>query len=142
MTRTEMESAISSKCDEYPMCTNNSNGDCPLWCCRDDNGICHLSNLEYKTDEEVKAVYDLMFNGVPMTSNPVDNPVTHPSHYTQGKVQCIEAMESAFGKEAVATWAKLNAFKYIWRAERKNGMEDIDKAIWYLNKFKELTCNE
>ena len=69
-----------------------------------------------------------------------NNAVTHPSHYTQGNIQCIDAMESAFGKEAVATWCKLNSFKYIWRAEHKNGMEDIDKAIWYLNKFKELSA--
>lgn len=69
-----------------------------------------------------------------------DNPVTHPTHYTQGKVQCIDAMESAFGKEAVATWCKLNAFKYIWREQHKNGMEDIDKALWYLNKYKELSA--
>lgn len=67
-----------------------------------------------------------------------DNPVTHPSHYTQGDIQCIDAMISAFGKEAVATWCKLNAFKYTWREQHKNGLEDIDKAIWYLNKYKEL----
>ena len=146
MTRTEMESAIDVRCDEYPMCCGNSNGDCPIWKHKDECGRSLCIDLSSKTDEEVKALYELMFNGVPIASNPVDNPfdnpVTHPSHYTQGKVQCIEAMESAFGKEAVATWAKLNAFKYIWRAEHKNGMEDIDKAIWYLNKFKELTSSE
>lgn len=69
---------------------------------------------------------------------PVNNPVTHPSHYTQGNIQCIDAMISAFGKDAVATWCKLNAFKYTWREEHKNGLEDIEKATWYLNKFKEL----
>lgn len=68
----------------------------------------------------------------------LDHPVTNPPHYTQGKIQCLDAMESAFGKEQVAIWCKLNAFKYIWREEHKNGMEDIDKAIFYLNKFKEL----
>ena len=67
-----------------------------------------------------------------------DNPVTHPSHYTQGDIQCIDAMVAAFGKDAVATWCKINAFKYVWREEHKNGMEDIDKALWYLNKYKEL----
>lgn len=70
-----------------------------------------------------------------------DNPVTHPSHYTQGGIECIDAMVSAFGNEAVATWCKCNAFKYIWREAHKNGMEDIDKAIWYLNKFKELSAS-
>jgi len=67
--------------------------------------------------------------------------VNHPPHYTQGNIQCLDAMESAFGKEAVATWCKLNAFKYIWREEHKNGIEDIDKAIFYLNKFKELKAS-
>lgn len=70
-----------------------------------------------------------------------DNPVTHPSHYTQGNIQCIDAMVSAFGKEAVATWCKINAFKYVWREEHKNGMQDIDKAVWYLNKYKELKAS-
>lgn len=71
-----------------------------------------------------------------------NDPVEHPSHYTQGGIQCIDAMVAAFGKEAVATWSKLNAFKYIWRADLKNGIQDIDKAIWYLNKYKELTAIE
>ncbi len=41
-------------------------------------------------------------------------------------------MVSAFGEEAVQNWAKLNAFKYLWRAERKGGHEDLQKAIFYL----------
>lgn len=69
---------------------------------------------------------------------PLDHPVIHPSHYTQGNIQCIDAMVAAFGKEAVATWCKLNAFKYIWREQHKNGLEDMDKATWYLNKYSEL----
>lgn len=72
----------------------------------------------------------------------VNHPVTHPSHYTQGGIECIDAMQSAFGKEAVANFCKCNAFKYIWRAEHKNGLQDIDKSIWYLNKYKELVANE
>ena len=67
-----------------------------------------------------------------------DDPVNHPSHYTQGGVECIDAMVSAFGKEAVATFALLNAFKYIWRSDHKGGKEDIEKAVWYLKKYLEL----
>lgn len=65
--------------------------------------------------------------------------VNHPSHYSGGGIECIDAMVSAFGVEAVKTFCKLNAFKYLWRAERKNGDEDINKANWYINKYKELT---
>lgn len=64
--------------------------------------------------------------------------VQHPPHYTQGGIECIDAMISAFGKEAVATFCKLNAFKYNWRSDLKNKTEDIEKAIWYLNKYLEL----
>lgn len=64
--------------------------------------------------------------------------VHHPSHYNQGKIECIDAMESAFGKEAVENFCLVNAFKYVWRTRDKNGLEDVKKAIWYLNKYKEL----
>ncbi len=67
-----------------------------------------------------------------MNRDGIPNAVHRPSHYTQGAVECIDAMVSAFGEEAVQNWAKLNAFKYLWRAERKGGHEDLQKAIFYL----------
>lgn len=71
-----------------------------------------------------------------------DNPVTHPSHYTQGGIECIDAMVSAFGKDAVEVFCLLNAFKYLWRTEHKNGSQDLEKAIWYLKKRLELIDSE
>jgi hypothetical protein len=47
-------------------------------------------------------------------------------------------MGAIFGKVAVKRFCLLNAFKYIWRCGRKNGVEDVKKAIWYLNKWVEL----
>lgn len=61
--------------------------------------------------------------------------VNHPEHYNSGKYECIEVMRDVFGKEAVDNFCLLNAFKYIWRAGRKNGKEDIKKAIWYLTEL-------
>lgn len=66
------------------------------------------------------------------------NMVIHPNHYNQGSIECWDAMESTFGKEAVMTFCKLNAFKYLWRSDSKNGIEDVNKAINYLNHYKEL----
>ena len=64
--------------------------------------------------------------------------VNHPSHYTSGKVECIDAIESATGDltgiEAVCT---ANVIKYVWRWKLKNGIEDLEKASWYLNKLIE-----
>ena len=62
--------------------------------------------------------------------------VNHPSHYTQGKVECIDAIEAATvhknGLDAVCT---ANIIKYIWRCEHKNGLEDLKKARWSLEKM-------
>lgn len=64
--------------------------------------------------------------------------VNHPSHYTSGKVECIDAIESATcdltGIEAVCT---ANIIKYVWRWKLKNGVEDLEKASWYLHKLIE-----
>lgn len=64
--------------------------------------------------------------------NDNDN-VNHPTHYT-GKFECIEVMLETQGKEVCIC----NAFKYLYRHKNKNGDEDIEKAIWYLNKYLEL----
>ena len=65
--------------------------------------------------------------------------VNHPSHYTQGKVECIDAMEMVFGEKAVIHFAILNCWKYLWRMDDKdNAEQDLQKAVWYFNKAKEL----
>ena len=64
--------------------------------------------------------------------------VNSPTHYNQGKFECIDVMREVYGTRAVENFCILNAFKYLWRAEYKNGDEDIKKAIWYLNKRLEL----
>ena len=65
--------------------------------------------------------------------------VNHPSHYNQGGIECIDAMISAFGVEMVRSFCICNAFKYLWRHAHKNGLEDLAKASFYINKFKELS---
>ena len=66
------------------------------------------------------------------------NNVNHPSHYNKGNIECIDAMVSAYGKDTVSDFCICNAFKYIWRYKYKNGIEDLKKAQWYLNKIVEL----
>lgn len=63
--------------------------------------------------------------------------VNHPAHY-QGKYECIEEMLSLFGIDAVIAFCKLNVYKYRFRANQKNGQNDIEKAEWYMTKLKEL----
>lgn len=70
----------------------------------------------------------------------MDN-VNHPSHYETGKFECIDVMIEVFGKEKVMAFCQCNAFKYLYRMDRKNGTEDMKKAQWYINKYEELTIN-
>ena len=43
------------------------------------------------------------------------------------------------GIEAVKNFCLCNAFKYLYRHDKKNGLEDIKKANWYINKYIELS---
>lgn len=57
-----------------------------------------------------------------------NDPVNHPKHYTQhpSGIECITItrhMNFNLG----------NAIKYLWRASLKNGVEDLQKALWYIN---------
>jgi hypothetical protein len=71
-----------------------------------------------------------------------DEMVNNPSHYQSMdgnlNIDCITAMQAAFGKYETAVFCKLNAMKYLWRASSKGGNQDIEKAQWYLAKYKEL----
>lgn len=71
--------------------------------------------------------------------NAVYDAVNHPHHYCTGKYECIDVMIEIFGVEAVKTFCLLNAFKYNYRSGRKNGRQDIEKAVWYSNKYLELS---
>lgn len=69
----------------------------------------------------------------------VNDKVNHPSHYEgHTSIECIDAMILTFGVKRTAEYCVQNAYKYIWRHENKNGIEDLKKAEWYLNKFDEL----
>lgn len=55
--------------------------------------------------------------------------VNHPPHYTAhpSGVECIQITEHM-------NFCLGNAMKYIWRADEKGGVEDLEKAVWYLRR--------
>lgn len=67
----------------------------------------------------------------------VHDMVNHPPHYTSG-MECIDEMVMIFGTASVKSFCKCNAWKYRKRAMLKGGQEDLDKADWYIAKYKEL----
>lgn len=64
--------------------------------------------------------------------------VNHPDHYKIGDIECIDVMLATQGVDAVINFCICNSFKYIYRHVNKNGLEDIRKAKWYLDKALEL----
>lgn len=70
-----------------------------------------------------------------------DDVVNHPLHYNQsGIVECIDAIEAVTG-EGFEHYLQGNIMKYLWRYRYKNGVEDLKKAQWYLNKMIEVVEN-
>ena len=67
---------------------------------------------------------------------PEKDMVNTPPHYSFGNIECIEAIEEVVkdlvGMEAMCTG---NAIKYLWRWKHKNGVEDLKKAKWYIERL-------
>jgi len=72
------------------------------------------------------------------------DPVNHPIHYNQGGIECIDAIKAAtVGKKGIEAVCVGNAIKYLFRYEAKNGIEDVRKARWYIDRLiQELELNE
>ena len=78
------------------------------------------------------------FCGVPKSINE-PNSVNHPEHYNAYPREVIDMMIDIWGKEKVAVFCEINAFKYRMRAGLKDDIhEDLSKELWYLTKAKEL----
>lgn len=66
--------------------------------------------------------------------------VNHPSHYNlPDRKECIDEMIDIYGLKDVAKWCEITAYKYKYRAGHKDSMvEDMSKAVWYIDKAREL----
>ena len=112
-------------------------------CHKTDNVFADSADIKEQSDEQVKN--EVPDEEVPEEVQPKveqfkklldDTMVNHLPHYTAGKVECIDALEAAttglHGIEAVCT---ANAIKYLWRHQHKNGIQDLRKAIWYIERL-------
>ena len=72
-------------------------------------------------------------HGKPLTKTyelpTADNPV-EPNHYTEMAISPLEYIDA--NPEAFS-WCTANVIKYVSRSKKKNGLEDLRKALWYLN---------
>ena len=67
--------------------------------------------------------------------------VNSPPHYNQAGVECIDAIRAATD-EGYQYYLQGNIIKYLWRYRYKNGVQDLEKAQWYLGKLIEEITDE
>jgi hypothetical protein len=65
----------------------------------------------------------------------MNDSVNSPAHYSFGGIECIEALEACSSNEGFCAHLKLTAIAYLWRYEKKGGVEDLKKAQWYLKRL-------
>ena len=77
--------------------------------------------------------------GWPYTVEPGAEPkqeiVDKPPHYTQGGIECIDAIQSALTEEEFRGYCKGQAIAYLWRERFKGKDTDIAKAGWYCRRL-------
>ena len=140
MTIEEMHRELWKYCYGFNLCGNS----CRL--CKPD-GSCRWNELN---DESTEDCYHFLIaegligkpeqpeiNFVKAERNdevkPTNDAVQHPSHYTQGGVECIEAIRASMTADGFCDYCKGNIIKYIWRWRDKGGVEDLRKASVYLD---------
>ena len=60
----------------------------------------------------------------------IDDPINSPKHYTQGNMEVITAIEGM-----ALDYHQGNVIKYVSRYRYKNGIEDLRKAKWYIDRL-------
>ena len=89
--------------------------------------------VDLTTPQEREAILDLLAEEA-QEDGLYDN-VDKPSHYNTGNIECIEAIEEALTDQEIRGYFKGNCLKYLWREQYKNGLEDLKKARWYLDRL-------
>ena len=141
-TRDEMVITLDKFCDNQEDCS----------CCLLEK-FSDACNFNRWPDDKLAIAYDHVYKNnearldgshlkdeeVKMDEN-VPDMVNHPKHYTQGGIECIDALKAAtVGKRGIEAVCVANVIKYCWRYEEKNGIEDVRKAKFYIELLlKEL----
>jgi hypothetical protein len=64
--------------------------------------------------------------------------VNNPAHYGQGRIEAIEYIEDFMTREEFIGYLRGNIAKYMHRFRYKNGLEDVEKAKWYMEALIEV----
>ena len=141
MTINEMRNKLYKFCEGFDSCSDS----CRL--CKSNDGSCMWEALSGESTEDcywflvneglISKPEQPEINFVKTERNdevePTNDTVQHPSHYTHGGIECIEAIRASMTADGFCDYCKGNIIKYIWRWRDKGGVEDLRKASVYLD---------
>ena len=143
MNPNEMLEELTSFCDEFDdncMAKDDPVMECPFIAERE----CVKGDYTRETIEKqylvLQAIKDDETGAEDAAGASVSDSVSHPAHYTNRGMECIDEMVLIFGVEVVKSFCKCNVWKYRYRANSKGGEEDMQKADWYMRKYRELSA--
>lgn len=97
--------------------------------------------IDYEAEiEPLKKAYKQALDKTDKNENvhDVHDVVNKPKHYHQGGFDAIYVIKQKFSLETLRGFFIGNIIKYILRFEHKNGVEDLKKARFYLDKLIEI----
>lgn len=97
-----------------------------------------MTQMEGTTEKPMAQVNAFMNRNAEVTQ--AENAVEHPTHYCQGSIECIDALNAMVEgwDDPVAAVLAWQTVKYIWRHPFKGKpLEDIRKAQFYLGRLAE-----
>ena len=143
----EKAKKIEEYCDSNNYCSNCAiRNECT---CDFIENVCerakNVNNNSLSNIYDIEKNYEIIFGKTSETKDgkaesKSEDMVNHPSHYTHGGVECIDAITSALSsyEDSVDSWLVGQVIKYLWRAPLKGKYEeDIKKAQFYLNRLVE-----
>lgn len=111
-----------------------------------DSGAPTWNTPDYTRDWEQRKRPEDIAPGIPLTLDEhtetfkhewaEHDPVQKPAHYNNGGIEAIEYIKQQLGDNFI-DYCEGNVIKYLHRHKYKNGIEDLHKAQWYLNKMIE-----
>lgn len=133
-TSTETKSWFEPVTEEEELAVSDCPGGvCPVPWAVDTSGDQEEKELK---EEEQKPYSEKVWNNYVEKHQEIwGDTVNHPSHYTDGTIECIEAIEAQLTPEEYKGYLKGNVAKYVWREKHKGGIESLKKAQWYLNRL-------
>jgi hypothetical protein len=103
----------------------------PVYTCFD----AHTPRMYPPMEDDASAATKILLNRLD------NDPVNHPSHYTEGGIECIDAIAAALGPVGFVAFCRGNVIKYAWRADKKGKpTQDMEKADWYAKKAAEASA--